>query len=321
MPAERLHSAGMTARAIAAPTWQQLLDEQDQVISRTQARRGGLSEEQWQWRYDTGRWQAVLPGVAVAHSGKVTPRQQSWAAVLYSGDGAHLSGDAALVELGMVLPPPAVVDVALPEHRIVVPQRFLREPVLRVQPHRVRHVERWTHPARQLPVVRAPAALLQSGAWASSDRAAEWRVAAAVQQGVVHPKDLRRLLTQMPRLRRRALLREVLDDVELGAHAASELDFLRFLRRHGLPTPDRLQRPVRRGTVRYLDAWWERQRVNAEMDGAHHRSVGTWESDVLRANDVVIGEAHNRILLLRFTRGNLRHDGPRVAAQLAAVLL
>ncbi|MCY7364813.1 MAG: hypothetical protein LH469_05815, partial [Frankiaceae bacterium] len=64
-----------------------------------------------------------------------------------------------------------------------------------------------------------------------------------------------------------------------------------------------------------------RQRVNAEMDGAHHRSVGTWESDVLRANDVVIGEAHDRILLLRFTRGNLRHDGARVAAQLAAVLL
>ena len=311
----------MTAPREAEPTWQQLLEEQDQVVSRSQARRAGLSEEQWQWRYDTGRWQPALPGVAVAHSGEVTPRQRSWAAVLYAGDGAHLSGDAALVELGMVLGAPSVVDVALPEHRIVVPQHFLGEQVLRVDLHRVRHLERWTHPARRLPVTRAPAALVQSAAWACSDRAAEWRVAAAVQQGLVQPKDVRRVLAQMARLRRRALLREVLDDVELGAQAGSELDFVRFLRRHGLPTPDRLQLPIRRGTVRYLDAWWERQRVNAEMDGAHHRSVGTWESDVLRANDVVIGEAHDRILLLRFTRGNLRHDGPRVAAQLAAVLL
>lgn len=311
----------MTAPQHAAPTWQELLEEQDQVLSRNQARRAGLSEEQWQWRYDTGRWQAVLPGVAVAHSGAVTPRQRSWAAVLYAGPGGHLSGDAALVELGMDLPAPTVVDVALPEQRIVVPQRFRGEDLLRVEVHRVRHLERWSHPARRLPVVRTPAALLQSAAWASSDRAAEWRVAAAVQQRIVQPGDLRRVLTQMPRLHRRALLREVLDDVELGAHAASELDFLRFLRRHGLPTPDRLQRPVRRGTVRYLDAWWERQRVSAEVDGAHHRSVGAWESDVLRANDLVIGEAHDRILLVRFTRGNLRHDGPRVAAQLRAVLL
>ena len=125
----------------------------------------------------------------------------------------------------------------------------------------------------------------------------------------------------MPHLPRKALLREVLDDVELGAHAASELDFLRFLRRHGLPAPDRLQRPIRSGTLRYLDAWWERQRVTAEMDGAHHRLVGVWDDDALRANDVVLVERHDRILLLRFTRGNLRHDELRVAAQLRKALL
>jgi very-short-patch-repair endonuclease len=142
-----------------------------------------------------------------------------------------------------------------------------------------------------------------------------------VQQGLTRPADLRRLLDEMPRLQRRALVREVLEDVEHGAHAGSELDFLRLLRSHRLPLPGRLQRPIRTGKRRYLDAWWDKQRVNAEMDGAHHRTVGTWDDDALRGNDVVLVERHDRILLLRFTRGNLRHDGERVAEQLREALL
>lgn len=177
------------------------------------------------------------------------------------------------------------------------------------------------HPVRLPPVVRVAPALLHAAAWAPSERAAEWRVAAAVQQRLVLPSDVRAALAVLPRLARRRLVAAVLDDVELGAHAASELDLLRFLRRHGLPRPDRLQRPVRTGRLRYLDAWWERQRVCAEVDGAHHRSAGTWDDDTLRANDVVVTERHDRIVLLRFTAANLRHDAPRVAAQLAAVLL
>jgi hypothetical protein len=305
--------------------WQQLLEEQDSVLSRRQCLLGGMTEDQWQWRLDTGRWQSVLPGVVAAHSGEVTDRQRAWAAVLFVGAGAHLSADAALLQYGMKLPAPAVIHVALPEQRIVVPQCFepggAHDDARRLQPHRVRRLADWTHPARQPPVLRVGPATLHAAAWAPTARAAEWRVAGAVQQRLVRPGDLRQVLLGMPRLPRRALVREVLDDVELGAHAASELDFLRFLRRHELPLPDRLQRPVRAGKVRYLDAWWERQRVNVEMDGAHHRLVGTWDDDALRGNDVVLVERHDRILLLRLTRGNLRHDELRVAAQLRDALL
>ena len=169
--------------------------------------------------------------------------------------------------------------------------------------------------------MRTAPAVLHAAAWASSDRAAEWRIAAAVQQRLVLPVDLRRTLGDMPSLRRRRLVAAVLDDVQHGAHAASELDFLRFLRRHGLPPPDRLQQPVRHSGLRYLDAWWARQRVAAELDGAHHRSVAVWEADVLRANDVLVAGRTDGTVLLRFTTGNLRHDAGRVAAQLAAVLL
>jgi hypothetical protein len=306
----------------APPTWRELLDQQERVISRVQARRGGMSEDQWQWHLDSGRWQSVLYGVAVAHSGDVTPRQRAWAGVLFPNGDAFLSADAAMIEHGVKLPAPTELHVVCA--RQVVPQAYRSEPddpVVRLTTHRAARLAAWAHPVKRPPVLRLPYAVLHAAAWAASDRAAEWRVAAAVQQRRTVPKDLRAALVEMPRLDRRRLIREVLDDVELGAHAASELDLLRFLRRHGLPLPDRLQRPVRSGTVRYLDAWWERQRVNAEMDGAHHRIIGTWDDDALRANDVVLVERHDRILLLRFTRGNLRHDGDRVARQLRDALL
>ena len=163
--------------------------------------------------------------------------------------------------------------------------------------------------------------MLHAAAWAGSDRLAESRVAAAVQQRLVRVPDLRSALGQMPRLRRHALVLAVLDDVELGAHARSELDFLALLRRNRLPLPDRLQLLVRTSGVRYLDAWWEAQRVAGEVDGAHHRDVGVWDADVLRANDVQVSQRHDRVVLLRFTTGNLRHDESLVAAQLKAVLL
>jgi very-short-patch-repair endonuclease len=304
-------------------TWQELLAQQDGVLTRRQALLGGLTEDQWQWRLDSERWQPLLPGVVATHTGPVTAQQQAWAAVLVAGSGACLSGDAALAQLGMPVGDLSVLDVAVPEDRVVVSRVFppAGAPSVRMAPHRVRGLSDWRHPVRQPPTVRVQAAVLHAAAWAPSDRAAEWRVAAAVQQRRVSAADLRRALTAMPRLHRHALVSTVLDDVEQGAHAASELDFLRFLRRWDLPRPDRLQRPVRIGRLRYLDAWWERQQVAAELDGAHHRQAGTWEQDLLRSNDLLVAGRDSRTVLLRFTTGSLRHDGARVAAQLAAVLL
>ena len=312
-------------------SWREVAAAQRGVLSRQQALRSGLTQGQWRWQLDSERWQSVLPGVVVTHSGAVTAGQRAWAAVLAAGTGACLSGDAALVELGMRLPEGRVLDVAVPAHRLVTSPAFAVPSAAspegedagerRVEVHRVTRLHELVHPVRSPPTVRLAPAVLHAAAWAPSDRAAEWRVAAAVQQRLVRPRDLRRTLAELPRLHRRALVTAVLDDVELGAHAAGELDFLRFLRSHRLPAPDRLQRPVRLGTLRYLDAWWERQRVGVELDGAHHRTVGTWEDDVLRSNDVMVAGRSDGTLLLRFSTGNLRHDGPRVAGQLRAVLL
>ncbi|HWH30970.1 MAG TPA: hypothetical protein VNU26_18785 [Mycobacteriales bacterium] len=309
--------------AAESVTWEQVRAAQQGVLARRQALALGMTEGAWQWLLDSGRVRPLVPGVVLEHLGEPTTVQRAWAAALHCGHGAAVTGDLALVLYGMRLSaPPLAAHVAVPEERVVRRGAVVHgEPPWRIEPHRVRGLDRLRHPVRTPPVVRLPVAVLHAAAQAPTDRAAEWRVAAAVQQRLLRPQDLDDVLRQLPRLRRRALVTDVLADVREGAHAASELAFLRLLRAHGLPRPDRLQRLVRADGKRYLDAWWERRRVAAEIDGAHHVDVAQWDDDVLRANAVVLSERHDRVLLLRFTTGNLRHDEPLVAAQLRSALL
>ena len=303
----------MAAPALQHPRWSQLVHVQEQVLSRRQALLGGVTEDAWQWRLDLGAWQAVLPGVVVTHSGPVTHRQRIWASLLYAGRGAAVSGDAALLLNAFVGTDEGSVDVAIPVERQVVAQ-----PGMGI--HRVTRLREAVQPGRAPAQVRLPRAVLDAAAWAVSERAAEWRVAAAVQQRLVTVPQLRNELARVPQLRRRGLVTSVLLDVELGAHAQTELDFLRLLRRNRLPLPDELQMRVRAGSTRYLDAAWRRRRVAAEIDGAHHRAAASWNADTLRANEVLVSARHDRLILLRFTGANLRNDEPAVVRQLRTVL-
>jgi cysteinyl-tRNA synthetase len=307
----------------APPPWRQLVEEQGGVISRRQALAGGMTADSWQWCFTSGRWQHLLPGVALTHAGTPSDQELAWAAVLACGEHAALTADAALRSYGMRLPTPRVIHVATPGRVKVLSKDLVVEldPPVRVQPHRVVRLEDVRHPVRRPPVVRAPAAVLHAAAWAVSPRAAEWRVAAAVQQRLVTPAGIRDAAATLHHVPRRSLVLTVLDDVEQGAGAQSELDLLALLRRLGLPLPDRLQRPVRTATgKRYLDAWWERWRLGVEVDGAHHMNVREWDADVLRANSILVEHLADRALLMRFTTGNLRHDGDEVGRQLTAVL-
>lgn len=299
-------------------TWREQLQTQDEVISWAQAHQGGLSEATWRWRLARGRWQSPLRGVAVAHSGPPTERQLLWAAALFAGTSARLAGDAALAAVGHGPSNLRRVDVVVPHERQVVdgalPDRR------RVQVRRVRGLDDLLdgsadHPPR----LSVHVAVLQAAAWAESDRAAESRVAAAVQQRITAVPLLRSSLELLPRLPRRALVRRVLQDVELGAHALTELDFLRFCRKHDLPLPDDHQLKVRTGTgTRYLDARYVRQRVTVEVDGAHHRDAQQWEADALRALEVAVALPGER--LVRVTPSMMRHEGVRTAELLRQLL-
>jgi hypothetical protein len=298
-------------------TWRALLEDQAGVLSRVQALAGGMTKHEWDWKLSSGRWQAVLRGVAVGHSGPVTEVQRLWAACLYGGREAFLSGDAVLLSRGVKVGPLAQIDVVVPADRQLADGRFEGGP--RVKVHRVRAPLRLAWESSVLPMLTPHAAVLHAAAWATSDRAAEWRVAAAVQRRITAPVLLRSTLVELPRLPRRALVRAVLDDVELGAHAGSELAYLRFCRRYGLPLPDELQVKVRAKGSRYVDARYRAQRVWVEVDGRHHMEVGQWESDLLRTLEVTVALPGEQ--LVRLTPGMMRHDGPQVASLLGSLLL
>lgn len=301
--------------------WRRVLEGQQQVIARQQAMSGGMTRHAWAWQLERGTWTELLPGVAVAHSGGVTDEQRAWAAVLHAGKGARLSGDAGLLRLGFrsstreSRPP---FDVAIPqERRVRMPTLPGGSPVLC---HRMTGLDRWAWQLSDLPLVSPHAAVLHACAWAPTDRAAEWRLAAVVQQGLTAVPLIRLAFAQMPRLHRRVLIAAVLDDVELGAHAASELQFLRFCRTYQLPLPDALQVRVRAGKIRYLDAHYRQQRIIIEVDGAHHRFAAQWEADVLRSLQLAVAHRGSGEQIIRLTKAAMRHDGPEVAALLRSLL-
>lgn len=296
----------------------ELITRQELVLSRAQALTRGVSPEQWEWRMTSGRWTRLTPGIAVAHTGELTGLQRAWAAYLHAGTGAVLSGDAALEVLGLTAITVKHLDVVVPHARRLGKAPTLGKVPLRV--HRSRGLDQLARAPHPLPLLSAHVAALHAASWAADDRNAEWRLAAVVQQKLSAPVLMREALLALPQLRRRALIAEVLDDVELGAHAGSELRFLRFLRRHGLPAPDELQVKVRiTGRTYFLDARWARARLTVEVDGAHHRDVGQWDADALRSLRLVSALAGEQVV--RITTGNLRHDEEEVARCLRLLLV
>lgn len=304
---------------MTSPQWVEIAASQDTVLGRGQGLRNGLSEDAWQWKRDLGLWVSLLPGVMATHSGIPTRDQQRWAAVIRAGRGAALAGDAALEARGFPFSDLAVIDVAVADRTAGKAMRFPDGVLYR--PRSVSGLLEMIERREGLPVMTAPFSVLFAAAWAPSDRAAEWRLATSVQRGITGPTELRAALAAVPNLTRHGLIATALDDVELGAHALSELDFLKLCRRFGLPEPDQLQVLVRTaGGTRYLDGRYRRQRVRFEIDGAHHRFVENWEADAVRGNDLAILSRGSDEIQLRFTGSQVRHDGPRVAAQLRAAL-
>ena len=161
-------------------------------------------------------------------------------------------------------------------------------------------------PGRELQRL-APAVTL-AGSTFARPRPAIGILAAAVQQRLVRPSDLRSALESAPRLRHRHALLAGVGDIEMGAQALSEIDFARLCRRHGLPTPMRQAvRPDRFGRRRCLDAEWitrTGRRLVAEVDGALHLVATTWWDDQLRQNEVVLTDR----VVLRFPTVYVRHE-------------
>jgi hypothetical protein len=112
-------------------------------------------------------------------------------------------------------------------------------------------------------------------------------LADGVQAGRTTPERLLRALDERPRLRHRALLREVLGEVKQGVRSVLEHRYLRRVEQaHGLPRGQRQQPLVLAGKRGYPDVEYVGLGVLVQLDGriGHADSLDKWadlERDLL----------------------------------------
>jgi predicted transcriptional regulator of viral defense system len=232
-------------------------------VTRSQCLAAGLGDEAVAWRVASGRWLRVLPGVYLTMPGREGWEVMACAAFLHA-QGSHrvaaaLVGRSAAVAWGLAARAPSVVEVGIPENRRVVAPEGVR----------VRRIVRFAecldpllYPWR----TSLPATVVDCAASGNADEAIAL-VARAVQRDRTSAASLVAELGARPRHRHRALLTEVLGDIESGAHSAAEVRYVRDVERaHGLPVGSR-QVPGRSGVRRRHDTGYRRLGVVVEVDG------------------------------------------------------
>lgn len=246
--------------------------------------------------------------VVVTHNGPLTAEQVLWVAVLRAPRGTVVAGLTAGVRRGVRGPEPEVP-------RLLVPFGAPLPHLAGIAVRRSRRLEAVdVHPLAQPPQLRLPRAVLDEVA--RTARADEVRalLCAPVQQRLVRAGDLRAVALRLGPFRHRTLTLETLEEVEYGAHSRREVQFMRLVRRAGLPVP-RLQVLRRHGTSRhYLDAAWEEYALHVEVDGLGHLAVVQWAADCDRANELELGKHVER--RLRFPGFWLDEHPDRVLDQL-----
>ncbi len=256
-----------------------LLSRQDGVVTRAQL----LEAQVTQARVDTllrrRELVAVHPGVYLSHTGVPTWSQRSRAAVLYAGRSAlHL--ESALHQAGKDLAPRGPIDVAVDWARRVVPQ-----PGVRV--HRVRGLEDMVRWNLSPPRVRLEVAAVEVAHRAPDDLAAISALAAVVGSRRTVASRLGAEIQRRGRLRRRALLTDVVADLDRGTHSVLEHGYLvRVVRPHGLPEPTEQQAAVTVATgTQYRDVAQDDLDLSVELDGRLHDGVEARDADADRDLD------------------------------------
>lgn len=173
-----------------------------------------------------GPWQRLLPGIVMLGNGHPTARQRAVAAVAFTGEGALLTGRAALHEYGYGSAASGDAHILIATHRRVQSTGFVL-------------VERTTRlPA---PVVRngiacapLPRALLDAARRCRTLDSTRSVIAEVIQRGGVTVAELRAELDAGSG-RGSALPRAVLREVSADVHSVSEAEARRLWLRSGLP--------------------------------------------------------------------------------------
>ncbi|NEE02532.1 type IV toxin-antitoxin system AbiEi family antitoxin domain-containing protein [Phytoactinopolyspora halotolerans] len=258
----------------------------------------------------SGRWSRPHRGVYALHNGELTERQELWVCLLAGPPGSVLGGLTAAGLDGL--------------QGFEVPERYLIVPDGARAPTRARLVvkmssrlgEEDVHPSRTPLRTRMPRSLVDGASWEAAKSRARAVILAGVQQRLVRPDDLRDALSRRGPCRHRRVIAESIDDAEGGITSVPERQFEQIRRRFQLPEPER-QAVVRGPDGRfYLDAYWRRYNVSAEIHGTQHMEIVNWDADLNRQAMLVAGGK----TVLPFTSYAVRHRPEHVGAILVEAL-
>jgi hypothetical protein len=291
---------------------------QTDVARRGQLLEVGLTAGTVDRMIDARRWQTDANGlVVVLHNGPLSQLQRESVAILAAGPVCALAARTAAARCGLVgwQSEDAITEVVVP--------RGTTYPDLRLVAVKVHESRRFTaddiHPSAWPLRVGVERALVDAACWSRRPRTACGVLAAGVQQKLTTATRLMPELELAGKVRFHRLLKKVLLDIEGGAQSVSEMDFIRFCARNGLPKPrHQAVRTDVKGRRRYLDAVLvgPAGEVRVEIDGALHLVVQTYWQDMSRGNDLVIARQDQ----LRFPSFVIYANDPEAVAQLKAAL-
>jgi hypothetical protein len=285
----------------------QLLNEQCEIVTRSQALACGLSDNYLRSRVRPGGpWKVILPGIYLAHNGLLTVGQREVAATLHAGAGSVITGRAALARQGVRVPHSDLVDVLIPHDRIRLSTEFVKVHRTKRMPTRV-----WrTDGLLWAPTARAVADATRSQ---TDLRAVRAIVADAVQRQKCTVEQLSAELQAGPK-QGSAALREALKDVIAGADSAAEAEFITLIKASGLPEP-KYNHKLFIGTefLAKPDAWWPAAGVAAEVDSREwHLTPADWARTMARHEKM---SAHG-IIVMHFAPRRIRSEPREVVNSL-----
>jgi len=261
-----------------------VLRQQDGVISRQQVLDHGGSDDLIERKIRRREWARTLPGVYVDHTGPLTWAQRAWAGVLYHAPAA-LGGASALRASGL-----AVGEERAPIDLVVAwPRRVIDPPTLVTRT--ITNFDDVVLSNLSPPRLRVEHAALHVASRASSEDAAVAVLGDVCQQRRTTAARLVAVLENQSRLRHRRLLSAVLGDVAAGTNSALERRYLRDVElAHGLPVGRRQVRVVAGQRTAYRDVDYADYGVLLELDGqlGHNGTSDRWDDldrDVLSAVD------------------------------------
>lgn len=250
--------------------------DQSGVVSRRQLLDLGLEPHDIRRRVRRRELTVIHRGVYVDHTGPPTWLQRAWAAVLFAWPAA-LCEEAVLRAEGIgARSDDGPIRIAIDEsRRVTAPGGVELRRVLDL-PSRAR----WHLSPPRLSVEDA---VLQVAARQRRELDAVAVLADAVGSRRTTAARLRSELAGLPRLRRRAWMDDVLDDVATGVHSVLEHGYLtRVERAHALPRGRRQVRHAGLDGVRYRDVETDGL-VVIELDGRlHHASTRQRDRDLDR---------------------------------------